>query len=142
MSLRRVCFFLAAVGALCPATLVPRGAGATTTYYFSTSGSDSNDGLSPASPKQSLALIPSLINGGGGDGNRALLKRGDVWHTFDLTWDFSGRSGSAASPMLIGAYGDTSLPRPVVSILVRNDFAEFQVEPGMTNVYSVAQRGD
>jgi len=121
--------------------LLPRDAGATTTYYFSTSGSDSNDGLSPASPKQSLALIPNLVNGSGGDGNRALLKRGDVWHTFDLTWDFSGKSGSAASPMLIGAYGDTSLPRPVVSNLVRNDFAEFQVEPGMTNVYSVAQRG-
>jgi hypothetical protein len=142
MSLRRVWFLLAAAAALCPAALLPRDAGATATYYFSTSGSDSNDGLSPASPKQSLGLIPNLINGSGGDGNRALLKRGDVWHTFDLVWDFSGKSGSPASPMLIGAYGDTSVSRPVVSTLVRNDSSEFQVEPGMANVFSVAQRGN
>ena len=141
MSLRRIWFVLAALGAMCPATLLPRDAGASTTYYFSTSGIDTNDGLSPAAPKQSLALIPNLINGGGGDGNRTLLKRGDVWHTVDLTWDFSGKSGSATSPMYVGAYGDTSLPRPVVSNLIRNDYGDFTIEPGMTNVYSVAQYG-
>ena len=142
MSLRRVWLILACVSALCPALFLPRDAGATTTYYFSTSGNDSNDGLSPATPKQSLGLIPNLIKGvSGGDGNRALLRRGDVWHTRDLVWDFSGMSGTAASPMYIGAYDNTSLPRPVVSTLVLNQIAEFQVEPGMTNVYSVAQYG-
>src|SRR5262245_18700338 len=48
------------------------------TYYFSTSGSDLYDGRSENRPMRSIAQVPSLVAGG----NRALLKRGDVWHAY------------------------------------------------------------
>ena len=34
------------------------------TYYFSTSGSDSNNGLTSGSPKQSLSALQTLIDNG------------------------------------------------------------------------------
>ena len=105
------------------------------TFYFSTSGSDANDGRSESRPKRSIALVPGLVDGG----NRALLRRGDVWHEYQVPWDFSDRSGTANSPMVVGAYGDPGQPRPVVAELVRNPRSGWRNEPGP--VYSVAQYG-
>ena len=46
------------------------------TYYFSTSGSDANNGLSSSKPKQSIAAANALMH----SGNIILFKRGDTWY--------------------------------------------------------------
>lgn len=46
------------------------------TYYFSTSGSDANNGLSSSSPKQSIAAANALMV----SGNTILFKRGNIWY--------------------------------------------------------------
>src|SRR5262245_43956593 len=120
---------------LCLMAAPPRANAQPITYYFSTSGSDSSDGRSESRPKRSIALVPSLVDGG----NRALLKRGDVWQAYQIPWDFSDRSGTANSPMVVGAYGDPAQPRPVVAEMVRNPRSGWRNEPGP--VYSFAQYG-
>src|SRR5439155_1209609 len=57
-------------------TIVPTGH---TIYASSSTGSDSNDGLSPASAVQTLAKGRSLVRNGFGDA--LLLKRGDTFNT-------------------------------------------------------------
>ena len=47
-----------------------------TTYYFSTSGSDANNGLSSSKPKQSIAAANALMK----NGNIILFKRGNTWY--------------------------------------------------------------
>jgi len=79
------------------------------TYYFSVTGNDSNNGLTTATPKASLTLIPHLV----AEGNSVLLKRGDVWYVDSLGWNFSSVGGFAGSPLLISAYGTGA--RPVVA---------------------------
>lgn len=77
--------------------------------YVSTSGSDSNDGLSEDSPVASISKGISLLRDGYPDW--LLFKRGDVFSGSLGLWKKSGRSPS--EPMVIGAYGDLSEPRPV-----------------------------
>src|SRR5690606_41920809 len=48
----------------------------TLAYYVSTSGADSNDGLSEAAPFKTLSKAASMITGAG---EAILLKRGDQW---------------------------------------------------------------
>jgi hypothetical protein len=47
-----------------------------TTYYFSTSGSDANTGLTSTTPKKSIAAANALMI----SGNIILFKRGDIWY--------------------------------------------------------------
>jgi hypothetical protein len=75
--------------------------------YVSTSGSDSNDGLSPNTPVQTLAKAQSLVRSGFPDW--LLLKRGDVFNDFFTNWNKSGRS--TQEPMLISAYGTGARPQ-------------------------------
>ena len=125
-----------AVSAWCLVSAVPGSAGAAT-YYFSTSGGDNQDGLSPDRPRKSIAGIPALVDGG----NRALLRRGDVWTSSRFQWNFENRSGTRTSPMFIGAYGDTALPRPIVADMVRNLRSEWKTKRGKKNVYYVSVYG-
>ncbi|MEE9392471.1 MAG: right-handed parallel beta-helix repeat-containing protein, partial [Planctomycetota bacterium] len=83
--------------------------GAIVVYVSSSSGADSNSGLSSASPVQTLAHAGSLMRDGLPD--QLLLKRGDVW-TFESfsSWVKSGESPLA--PMVFGAYGTG--PRPLI----------------------------
>ncbi|MDA8019358.1 MAG: PKD domain-containing protein [Thermoanaerobaculia bacterium] len=75
------------------------------TYYVSTSGSDSNDGLSPASPFATLTR--GLAEQGAN--RRILLRRGDSWSVsglLQLTTD---------GPAVLGAYGEGAAPRVVAT---------------------------
>jgi hypothetical protein len=80
-----------------------------TVYVSSASGSDQSDGLSPSTPKRTLAAAASLLRQGFPDW--LLLKRGDVWHESLGQWKKSGRS--ASEPMLISTYG-TASARPLL----------------------------
>ena len=79
-----------------------------TTYYISSAGNDAANGLSDATSWRSIAklnsVLPTLK-----PGDRILFKRGD---TFYGSLKIS-KSGSAGSPITIGAYGTGK--RPVIS---------------------------
>jgi len=80
-------------------------------YVSSSSGSDSNLGDSELRPLATLTAARARLRDGFPDW--MLLRRGDVWSNQNLTnWRSSGRS--AAEPMVVGAYGDLALPRPLI----------------------------
>jgi hypothetical protein len=78
-------------------------------YVSSSTGNDSNDGLSEARPKATIAAAYALLRSGYPDW--MLLKRGDVWNTGMPNWDRSGRS--SLEPIVVSAYG-TGSERPLL----------------------------
>ena len=84
---------------------------ATRTYYLSsTSGNDSNDGLSPEKAWQHLSKIyfKSFSKDTFQPGDSILLKRGDQW---DGQIRVQG-NGTAGKPITLGAYGEG--PKPLI----------------------------
>ncbi len=73
------------------------------TIYVSTSGNDSNNGLSPNSPIQSLARLNQLLT----SNMRVLLQSGDTF-TMDSTSDFINVGG--LQNVYIGSYGTGAQP--------------------------------
>ncbi|HEX5089356.1 MAG TPA: right-handed parallel beta-helix repeat-containing protein [Nocardioides sp.] len=74
-----------------------------TTYYVSPTGSDANNGTSPSTPIQTLGRASNLpLN----PGDQVLLQRGASFSGKLAVW----RSGTAGSPITIGAYGSGSKP--------------------------------
>ncbi|MBN2339853.1 MAG: right-handed parallel beta-helix repeat-containing protein [Deltaproteobacteria bacterium] len=81
-------------------------------YVSASDGVDTNDGLTPETPVQTIAQGASLLRDGEND--FMLLKRGDVWRGESLGRFISGRD--AAHPMVIASYGDSvALPRVEVN---------------------------
>lgn len=78
-------------------------------YVSSSSGNDSNDGLSPTTAVKTLAHARSLLRNGMPD--HLLLKRGNVWNENLDGWNKSGMGPSA--PIVIGTYG-THPARPLL----------------------------
>ncbi|TYQ18410.1 UNVERIFIED_CONTAM: hypothetical protein Cloal_0842 [Acetivibrio alkalicellulosi] len=78
-------------------------------YVSSSTGNDSNDGLSPDSPVETLTRASALMRDGYPD--HMLLKRGDVWKDQPLGRFKSGRSES--EPMVISYYGESG-NRPLI----------------------------
>jgi uncharacterized protein YjdB len=77
-------------------------------YYVSSSeGDNTNDGLSPENPLATIFEGLSRI----GPGDWLLMKRGDTFHETINFWQ-NGYSEEYKS--VIGAYGDLSLPRPII----------------------------
>ena len=73
------------------------------TYYVSPSGSDANNGTSPGTAIQSLSRASGLqLN----PGDQVLLQRGATFSGKLAVW----KSGTAGSPITIGAYGSGSKP--------------------------------
>jgi len=77
------------------------------TIYVSMDGDDINSG-SHIRPKRTIAAALSVVRGGNADA--ILLRRGDTWHE-GVVLD---RAGTPDLPVLFGAYGDESLPRPIL----------------------------
>jgi hypothetical protein len=75
--------------------------------YVSSSGNDANNGLSPSSPKRTIAAGHALLRNGYPD--HLLLKKGDIFYE-PVSWSRSGRSPS--EPAVLSSYG--SGPRPVI----------------------------
>ena len=85
----------------------PRSSG--TTYYVSSlNGAEGNNGTSESTPFASLLKINEITLQ---PGDRVLLERGSVF--VDEYLHVKG-SGSAEAPIIIDAYGDESLPKPLI----------------------------
>lgn len=75
-------------------------------YYVSPGGSDSNNGLDPGSPWQTVAKV----NGKSFDpGDQILFQRGGQWRE-SLS---ASSSGLAITPIVYGAYGNPALAKPL-----------------------------
>ncbi len=77
-----------------------------TVYVSSSSGNDSNDGLSEQRPKRTLAAGKALMRNGYPDW--LVLKKGDRWSEAFGNWEHRGRSES--EPMVITSYGTGNRP--------------------------------
>src|SRR5664279_919094 len=76
-----------------------------TTYYFSASGDDANNGTSPSTPWKTLAKFNSIFSTKTA-GDNFLFKRGDVFYgTITIN-----KSAVAGSPFTLGAYGTGANP--------------------------------
>ena len=77
-------------------------------YYFSNSGDDSNNGISPVYPFNSVKKINDIIHNMK-PGDVILLERGSVFYgQINIS-----SSGNKNSPVIIGAYGNGK--NPVIS---------------------------
>ena len=83
-------------------------AGGTTYYVSSLNGAEGNNGTSESTPFESLLKINEITLQ---PGDRVLLERGSVF--VDEYLHVKG-SGSAEAPIIIDAYGDESLPKPLI----------------------------
>jgi len=80
-----------------------------TTYYVSSvHGAEGNNGTSESTPFESLLKINEITLQ---PGDRVLLERGSVF-VDEYLW--VNGSGSAEAPIIIDAYGDESLPKPLI----------------------------
>lgn len=114
-------------------TVVVRETGANLrdTYYFSTSGDDSNDGLTESTPKKSVELIPDLLRSGA----NVLLKRGDVWYVPEFSLNVDGVKGASEEDRItLGAYGSESDPKPILGFMYQKTASEWRNEGN--NIYS------
>lgn len=114
-------------------TVVVRATGETLrdTYYFSTSGDDGNDGLTEATPKKSVELIPGLLKSGA----NVRLKRGDIWYLPEFSLNVDGVKGASENDRItLGAYGDESDPKPILGFMYQKTASEWKNEGN--NVYS------
>jgi parallel beta-helix repeat protein len=82
---------------------------ANTTYYVSTSGLDTNDGLSDLTPFKTIGKVNALDLE---SGDRVLFKCGDTWRGEQLIVDDSGASGN---PITFGLYPEGCADKPVLS---------------------------
>lgn len=88
----------------------PLGHGARIILISSSEGSDFNDGQ--LRPVKTLRKAMSLMNPHSPD--RLLFKRGDVFSRASINANIGRGGASFLEPMVIGAYGDIRLPRPVL----------------------------
>ncbi|MFY9560500.1 MAG: hypothetical protein WAQ52_09730 [Terriglobales bacterium] len=93
----RVCLVLVGVG------MIAVSSWAATFYVDSTSGSDTNDGLSPATAWKTVAKVNGSTFAAG---DQILFKRGQVWNE-SLVPPSSGASGN---PIVFDAYGTGEAP--------------------------------
>ena len=106
-----------------------------TTYYFSTSGDDSNDGLTEVTPKRTL--YNASVNIQPQPGDNILLKRGDVWNNERLFfYDTVPVFGTEANRITFADYGDITLPIPKMDgkILTTGFVAD-----SVANVYKITK---
>lgn len=104
------------------------------TYYFSTSGNDTNSGTDPSAPKQTLRAASNLAL----PGNTLFFKRSDAWYQPFASFDLQGKGGTDAQPIVIDAYGTGA--KPIIAALQRLDDAGWTNVPG-TNTWSHAVSG-
>jgi uncharacterized repeat protein (TIGR01451 family) len=83
---------------------------ANTTYFVSTSGNDSNNGLTTSTPFKTIAKVNALNLQ---PGDKVLFKCGEVWRGEML---FVSKSGASGNPITFGSYPDSACDnKPILS---------------------------
>ncbi|MEO6909112.1 MAG: right-handed parallel beta-helix repeat-containing protein [Abditibacteriaceae bacterium] len=95
--------FTAVFARIAPAAAAPPSIEAVNYYVSSSTGDDSNNGLSPDSPWATLNKVNHTSNFKAGDS--ILFKRGDTFYGSMTT-----RSGTSGNPIVYGAYGKGNKP--------------------------------
>ena len=102
------------------------------TIYISTSGSESNDGLTPETPKLEVKNVATYLR----QGYNVKLKRGDVWHLPSSGITLTGIYGTEDAPVVLGAYGGgEALPR--ISFTLKIENSSWKLVDAKRNVYAV-----
>lgn len=101
--------------------------------YVSSSGSNSNDGLSPETPVQTYSYAHGLVRTGYPDW--ILFKRGDTFTFGTLEGKLKKAGRSASEPMVIGAYGTGA--RPVINAQGFYSYSGTNPSPSMVIGYMV-----
>ncbi len=102
------------------------------TIYFSTSGDDANDGLSPNSPKQDVTKIGTYL----AQGYNVRLKRGDTWYLPKQTISISGARATERAPLVLGAYGDSSKAQPALAFLLKIENSAWKLVDAKRNIWA------
>ena len=79
------------------------------TYYVSSNGNDSNDGMSQNTAWESSSKVNDF--GQFAPGDQILFRRGDIFNRIVLR---TAGNGTEEDPIIIGAYGDENDPRPII----------------------------
>lgn len=123
------------LGALVVAVLAVGPAQATpTTYYFSTSGSDSNNGLSEGAPKATAAAFNSLALVAG---DSVKFKRGDTWASTTAFLVSASEDGTSGARVNLQAYGTGDRP----TFTVGSSTQCWRLEGAYVNVDNLAAEG-
>ena len=102
------------------------------TIYISTSGSESNDGLSTDKPKKDVLKIPTYLAAG----YNVKLKRGDVWELPLGSFNFTNLHGTEDAPLVIGAYGSGG-ELPMLRFMLKIKDSDWKLVDAKRNVYAV-----
>jgi hypothetical protein len=94
-------------------TIFPKSEDRRFVFISSSQGSDANDGLTDQTPVETISRAMQLMRNGHPD--RLLFKRGDIFRYKNINTVFSRGGRSVVEPMMLGAYGDGHLPRPIIA---------------------------
>ena len=100
------------------------------TIYFSTSGDDANDGLSPESPKYNIKLMGTYL----AQGYNVRLKRGDTWYLPGANLSIKDVLGTEGAPLTLGAYGSGDLP--TIAFMHKIENSAWKLVDEKRNVYA------
>ena len=102
------------------------------TIYISTSGSESNDGLSPENPKSDVTKINTYLK----QGYNVKLKRGDTWYIPSGNITISSVYGTADAPLSVGAYGNGD-EKPIIAYMKKIENNTWRLVDEKRNIYAV-----
>ncbi|MBE6958505.1 MAG: hypothetical protein E7447_05075 [Ruminococcaceae bacterium] len=100
------------------------------TIYFSTSGNDANDGLSPEKPKQDIKQMGTYLQ----QGYDVRLKRGDVWYLPGVNITLKDILGTEKAPLTLGAYGTGEMP--VIAFMKKIENSAWKLVDAKRNIYA------
>lgn len=101
------------------------------TIYFSTSGDESNDGLSPEKPKTDVSKIATYL----AQGYNVKLKRGDIWYLPTGSYSFKSLHGTEDAPLVVGAYGSGN-ELPIIGFIMKIQNSAWKLVDTKRNVYA------
>ena len=100
------------------------------TIYFSTSGDDANDGLSPEKPKYNIKEIGTYL----AQGYNVRLKRGDIWYLPGVNMSIKNVLGTEDAPLTLGAYGSGEMP--IIAFMYKIENTTWKLVDEKRNVWA------